>query len=44
MYRIFMKYTTKIQVVSCDEALLEVSSSIIEPADLAKVSTGTLAE
>lgn len=36
MYRVFMKYTTKIQVVSCDEALLEVTTSAMEPANLAK--------
>lgn len=37
MYRVFMKYTTHIQVVSCDEALLDVSSVPMEPEELAKV-------
>jgi DNA repair protein REV1 len=35
IYRIFLKYTKKIQAVSCDEALLDVTG-LGDPEDLAK--------
>ncbi|KAL6074709.1 deoxycytidyl transferase [Balamuthia mandrillaris] len=35
MYKIFARYTRRIQVVSCDEALLDLSDHPVDPCDVA---------
>ena len=43
MYKTFLRYTTTIQVVSCDEALLDISS-LVQRLKEAKLSTSQAVE